>query len=246
MSPLDDLHRWEEMMCVAGLLPRGDIPAPNEQLQVEWFYMTFHKSDRAEYVQSGRKLSNKMLQTVMEYFQSIHETCEHDGSLTRHQVEKIRAEAKCKLHRKLEERLGRKQRLLSDQHRGYRLYDQRNGSHHCRQHCQRKQRKLRDDGSCGDDKRDNRKSTPAKTRTSSPVTSTASMPSTHTKSAMPTHTIKQNCPQTTTSAGTKVAITTTIATQVAMMSRARALILPCPATAKRARATRAKLKRTFT
>ncbi len=68
----------------------------------------------------------------------------------------------------------------------------------------------------------------AKTRTSSPVASTASMPSTHTKSAMPTHTIKQNCAQTTTSAGTKVAITRTITTQVAMMSRARALILPCP------------------
>jgi hypothetical protein len=38
------------MMGVAGLLPKGNILTPNEQLQVEWFYMTFHKSDRAEYV----------------------------------------------------------------------------------------------------------------------------------------------------------------------------------------------------
>jgi hypothetical protein len=65
--------------------------------------MTFHKSDHVEYVQSGRKLSNKTLQTVAEYFQSIHKTCEHDGSLTRHQTKKIRAEAKCKLRRKVEE-----------------------------------------------------------------------------------------------------------------------------------------------
>ncbi len=106
MSPLDHLHQWEEMMRIAGLLPEGDIPTPNKQLQVEWFYMTFHKSDHTEYVQSGRKLSNKMLQTVVEYFQLIHETRENNGSLTRHQIEKIRAEAKRKLRRKLEERLG--------------------------------------------------------------------------------------------------------------------------------------------
>jgi hypothetical protein len=67
-------------MRVAGLLPEGDIPMPNEQLQVEWFYMTFHKSDRAEYVRSGCKLSNEMLQTVAEYFQSTHETRENNGS----------------------------------------------------------------------------------------------------------------------------------------------------------------------
>jgi hypothetical protein len=50
MSPLDHLHQWEEMMRIAGLLPKGDIPMPNKQLQVEWFYMIFYKSDHAEYV----------------------------------------------------------------------------------------------------------------------------------------------------------------------------------------------------
>jgi hypothetical protein len=73
-SPINHLHQWEEMMRVASLLPEGNIPMPNKQLQVEWFYMTFHKSDHAEYVQSGRKLSNKMPQTIAEYFQSIHGT----------------------------------------------------------------------------------------------------------------------------------------------------------------------------
>ncbi len=146
-------------MRIAGLLPKGNILMPNEQLQVEWFYMTFHKkSDCMEYVQSGHKVSNKTLQTVAEYFQLIHETCENNGSLTRHQIKKIWAEAKRKLCRKLVERLGCKQCLLSDQHRGYRLYNQSNGGHHCCQHGRCKQRKLHNDGSRGDDKCDVRMS----------------------------------------------------------------------------------------
>ncbi len=80
----------------------------------------------------------------------------------------------------------------------------------------------------------------AKIRTSSPIASTASTPSTCTKSAMPARAIKQNCAPTTTSTGTKVAITMTIATQVATMSRVGARILPCPAMATQVRATRAK------
>ncbi len=60
-SPINHLHQWEEMMCVVGLLPAGNIEMPNTQLQEEWFYMTFHKSDCAEYVQSGRKLRDEKL-----------------------------------------------------------------------------------------------------------------------------------------------------------------------------------------
>jgi hypothetical protein len=88
-SPINHLHQWEEMVHVAGLLPTGDIEIPNAQLQVELVYMTFHTSDRTEYMQSGRKLCIKMLQTLTEYFQSIHENCENDGSLQRHQLEKV-------------------------------------------------------------------------------------------------------------------------------------------------------------
>ncbi len=121
-------------MRVADLLPKGDIPMPTKQLQVEWFYMTFHKSDCVEYVQSGCKLSDETLQTIAEYFQSIHKTHENNGSLMQHQIKKIWAEAKCKLHCKLEEQYAHKKPLLSDQHRSYRLYDQCDGGHHCPQH----------------------------------------------------------------------------------------------------------------
>jgi len=44
-KPINHQHRWEEMLCFAELLPVGDIIVPSASLQVEWFYMTFHKSD---------------------------------------------------------------------------------------------------------------------------------------------------------------------------------------------------------
>ncbi len=90
-------------MRITGLLPKGDIPMPNKQLQVEWFYMIFHKSDPTEYVQSRHKLINETLQTIAEYFQSKNKTCENDGSLMCHKNEKIRAEAKRELCCELDE-----------------------------------------------------------------------------------------------------------------------------------------------
>jgi hypothetical protein len=71
ISPLDHLHHFEEMLCITQLLPKGDHPPPNVALQIEWFYMSFHCSDCMEYVRSGCKLSNKTLQTLAKYFESI-------------------------------------------------------------------------------------------------------------------------------------------------------------------------------
>ena len=71
-KPLNHLHQWEEMLRVAELLPEGDLEKLAASLSVEWFYMTFHKSNRAEYVRSGRKLSKEMLKTLAEYFESIY------------------------------------------------------------------------------------------------------------------------------------------------------------------------------
>jgi hypothetical protein len=71
MSSLDHLHHFKEMLRITNLLPKGDRHPPNAVLQVEWFYMSFHHSDCAEYVCSRRKLSNEMLQTLAKYFESI-------------------------------------------------------------------------------------------------------------------------------------------------------------------------------
>jgi hypothetical protein len=73
-GPIDHLHQWEELLRVAELLPVGDINTPSAKLQVEWFYMTFHKTDCVEYVHSGQKLRKENLQTLTEYFKSIYDT----------------------------------------------------------------------------------------------------------------------------------------------------------------------------
>ena len=67
----------------------GDIETPSAGLQVEWFYMTFHKTDRAEYVRSGRRLREETLQTLAEYFESIYDTRMNDDHYCRLQVEKV-------------------------------------------------------------------------------------------------------------------------------------------------------------
>jgi hypothetical protein len=48
MTPMDHLHQFQEMLRIFEKLPAGNIPVPNEALQVEWLYMSYHKSDRAE------------------------------------------------------------------------------------------------------------------------------------------------------------------------------------------------------
>ena len=71
-TPMDHLHRFQEMLRIAELMPAGDIPPPNAALQVEWFYMTFHKSDRSEYVRSGRLLEEETIVSLAEYFERLY------------------------------------------------------------------------------------------------------------------------------------------------------------------------------
>ena len=53
----------------------------------------FHKTDRAEYVRSGRKLRDETLQTLAEYFESIYDTQINEGYNRHQQVEKVRYNA---------------------------------------------------------------------------------------------------------------------------------------------------------
>ncbi len=55
-SAIEHRHRFDELLRVAKLLPAGDIAMPNESLTLEWFYMTFHKSERDQFITSGRRL----------------------------------------------------------------------------------------------------------------------------------------------------------------------------------------------
>jgi hypothetical protein len=88
-KPLNHLHRWEEMLHVAELLPEGDLKKPAASLSMEWIYMTFHRTDRAEYICSGRKLCKETLKLLAEYFESIYNSRLSKGLVPRRQLEKI-------------------------------------------------------------------------------------------------------------------------------------------------------------
>jgi len=94
VSPLDHLHRFKEMLRIVQMLPEGDIPTPNVALQVEWFYMTFHRSDRAEYLRSGRKLCDETLASLTTYFKSGFDARVADGSLRKLRDEQARVQAR--------------------------------------------------------------------------------------------------------------------------------------------------------
>jgi hypothetical protein len=100
------------MLRITKLLPKGDIPEPNNTLQVQWLYMSFHCSDHAEYVRSGRKLNDETLQTLVEYFESIFLAQFGDGSIQQKHDDQLRTAAKRKLCRKLEEHYRHKLKKL--------------------------------------------------------------------------------------------------------------------------------------
>ncbi len=71
-SPVEHLWRFKEMIRMAEALPAGDMHPPNQVLQLECFYiMSFHKEDRAKYVEGGQHLSNETLESLAEYFKNI-------------------------------------------------------------------------------------------------------------------------------------------------------------------------------
>jgi hypothetical protein len=65
---------------MAEALPAEDMHPPNQALQLEWFYMSFDKEDRAKYVESSCPLSNETLESVAKYFENIFNLHVADGS----------------------------------------------------------------------------------------------------------------------------------------------------------------------
>jgi hypothetical protein len=103
-TPMDHLHRFQEMLRISEKLPAGNIPVPNAALHVKWLYMSFHKSDRAEFVRSGNKLNSETLQTLTEYFQSIHDVKLSNGSLQQKREDQIRQSTRREMRGELEKR----------------------------------------------------------------------------------------------------------------------------------------------
>jgi hypothetical protein len=96
-KPIDHLCRFEEMLCSAEALPAGDMPAPNDALKIEWFYMSFHQEDCNRYLESGRPLCDETPVTVAEYFENIFNLQMANGSLTKKRDKQIEFRAKREL-----------------------------------------------------------------------------------------------------------------------------------------------------
>jgi hypothetical protein len=90
----DHARRFKEMLCIAELLPPGETPPLSEKLAVQWYYMMYHCTDCAEYVKSGKKLSDKTIEMLSVYFQSLFAQCKINGMLERHEIERLRNRAK--------------------------------------------------------------------------------------------------------------------------------------------------------
>jgi len=80
-SAIEHRHRFEELLRVAELLPAADIAMPNESLSLEWFYMTFHKSEREQFIMTGRRLVDETIESFTEYFKSLYNIKESNGKL---------------------------------------------------------------------------------------------------------------------------------------------------------------------
>ena len=72
---------FKEMLRSAKALPARVMPAPNNALKIEWFYMLFHQEDRTRYLESGRRLCDETLVTVTKYFNNIFNSQMVNGSL---------------------------------------------------------------------------------------------------------------------------------------------------------------------
>ena len=146
-SPVEHLRRFEEMIRTVAALPAGDMHPPNQALQLEWFYMSFHKEDRAKYLESGRHLADETLESLAEYFDNIFNSQVADGSLAKKCERQIKQRVRRKMHHELRKQYDEKFRHVIERHYGG---DGRHNKQPDKYHCSNFKRQ--DHGNC--DRRD--------------------------------------------------------------------------------------------
>ena len=62
-------------------LPTCSIPDPSEALQLEWYYMSYHRSNRKKLVLSKTNLESKTLESITKFFQNLYEIRKNNGML---------------------------------------------------------------------------------------------------------------------------------------------------------------------
>ena len=76
-------HRFKEMLCIAKLLPEGDIPKPLGKLSLQWYYMSYHKNNREKFVLSGKTLDDETIEFITTFFQALFKQKKLDGTIER-------------------------------------------------------------------------------------------------------------------------------------------------------------------
>ncbi len=56
------------MLCIKELLLPGKTPPPSNKLAVQWYYMTYHRANRHEYIKLGKKLSEETIKNADDVF----------------------------------------------------------------------------------------------------------------------------------------------------------------------------------
>jgi len=64
-------QRFKEMLRIAEVLPAGDILKPSDVLALQWYCMSYHKSDREKFVLGGKTLKDATVDTVTAFFQAL-------------------------------------------------------------------------------------------------------------------------------------------------------------------------------
>ena len=54
---------------------------PNESITLEWFYMTFHKSECEQFIMTGRRLVDETIESVTECSKSLYNIKKSNGKL---------------------------------------------------------------------------------------------------------------------------------------------------------------------
>jgi len=94
---------------------------PNKSLTLEWFYMTCHKSERDQFITSGRRLVDETIESITEYFESLYNIKKSSGKL------KIQLEQRDR--KKYEAQRGSTKNRYDDKMRN--MADERRTSHGC-------------------------------------------------------------------------------------------------------------------
>jgi hypothetical protein len=103
------------MLRIAKLLLAGEIAKLTKSLAAEWYYMKYHKADRDKFIASGKKLADKTIESLTEYFQALFAQKKSDGTLEKQEMDRLHNRAR----KRVAEDLRHKIRVSKSLHKSY-------------------------------------------------------------------------------------------------------------------------------